>query len=404
MPRTTKRQRIVFCDCLDCADIVDTPNDHGAWEAAAKQLPPPRSLLLLLEGFNAASEAETTCEQLCTIDQIALPHFDNVARHGVSFCLASRQGASEPPLCQVLGLSAADTEAGADSSIPNMFKGMQAAVASTSTADLSASKCLGVHACTLLSGQQSSCLMAPLRSVPSSAEQHSDTPDDAEAVELPLPSVDAAAQRVLSMLRVPDQTDGQARGTQRKRNLLDSLPLAEASDAFLPDLDMLLLHIKLTDLLPNADGQGCEAADRSRRAALHWADCLLRSLNCHTGFRDSVLLHVVTSFDSSHLPPGRGLSRGGSRPVVAVGTQTDWLARVTRPKQTWQVLGLQEVQVAEQQPMMVSSCLRGVTRCDELDTYNLEGMLRSAGQGCILAERLIHEVAYKVGRALKYGA
>lgn len=87
MPRATKRQRIVFCDCLDCADFADTPNTYG-WEAAAKQLPPPKSLVVVLEGFNTAPEPASDDTAFCLVDQLFLPHMNNVARHGVTFCLA----------------------------------------------------------------------------------------------------------------------------------------------------------------------------------------------------------------------------------------------------------------------------------------------------------------------------
>lgn len=77
---------------------------------------------------------------------------------------------------------------------------------------------------------------------------------------------------------------------------------------------------------------------------------------------------------------------------------------VLRPKQTWQVLGLKDVDPDRTRPVMVSAVLRGVTRCDDVLGYNLSEMLARGGQACILAERLIHEVAYKVARAHKYGS
>jgi hypothetical protein len=91
MPRTVKRQRIVFCDCKDCEEVTSSSNDSD-WEASAKQCPPPRSLIIVMEGFNHApwpGQAQTCC----SIDGMALPHFDNVARHGVTFCAATRSGA-----------------------------------------------------------------------------------------------------------------------------------------------------------------------------------------------------------------------------------------------------------------------------------------------------------------------
>lgn len=94
MPRTSKRHRMVFCDCKDCEDIQLGPGSYE-WEAAAKQLPPPRSLILLLEGFNHSCNADAS-GACCSLDTVALPHFDNVARGGVTFCAATRSGALVP--------------------------------------------------------------------------------------------------------------------------------------------------------------------------------------------------------------------------------------------------------------------------------------------------------------------
>jgi len=95
MPRIQRRQRVVYCDCLDCAEVASAPPSH-AWEAAAKQLPPPKSLVLLLEGFNAPGEGGGGA---CALDALALPHFDNVARNGVTFCLAERRTAPGACVC-----------------------------------------------------------------------------------------------------------------------------------------------------------------------------------------------------------------------------------------------------------------------------------------------------------------
>lgn len=89
MPRSRLRQRIVFCDCRDCVDVLNQPLDY-AWERAARQTPPPRSLVLLLEGFNSGTRNEGYC---CSLDELALPHFDNVSRRGVTSCAAVPEGA-----------------------------------------------------------------------------------------------------------------------------------------------------------------------------------------------------------------------------------------------------------------------------------------------------------------------
>jgi hypothetical protein len=77
---------------------------------------------------------------------------------------------------------------------------------------------------------------------------------------------------------------------------------------------------------------------------------------------------------------------------------------VLRPKQSWQVCGLEDVNVSISQPLVVAACLRGVTRVDAVERYALEAVMQQGGQGCILLERMVHEVAYKLARAPKYGS
>lgn len=89
MPRSRTRQRIVYCDCRDCVDVSTQPVDYE-WERAARQLPPPRSLVLLLEGFNSDPSSDMSS---CGLDELALPHFNNVARRGVTCCAAVPQRA-----------------------------------------------------------------------------------------------------------------------------------------------------------------------------------------------------------------------------------------------------------------------------------------------------------------------
>lgn len=79
-------------------------------------------------------------------------------------------------------------------------------------------------------------------------------------------------------------------------------------------------------------------------------------------------------------------------------------SRVTRPQQSWQRSGLHCVQVDQRRPVAVAAYLKGVTRRDDLNTFCLQDMIHRSGQGCILVDRVIHEIAYKVARALKFGS
>lgn len=77
---------------------------------------------------------------------------------------------------------------------------------------------------------------------------------------------------------------------------------------------------------------------------------------------------------------------------------------MTRPQQSWQFCGMHIVEAQEDRPIMVAARLRGCTRVDDVEDFRLRHVLACGGQGCIPLERVIHEVAYKIARALKYGA
>lgn len=55
MPKQTPRQRIVFCDCFDCQDRPEptavSDEALAASEAVARQLPPPKGLIIYGSGF-----------------------------------------------------------------------------------------------------------------------------------------------------------------------------------------------------------------------------------------------------------------------------------------------------------------------------------------------------------------
>ena len=75
-----------------------------------------------------------------------------------------------------------------------------------------------------------------------------------------------------------------------------------------------------------------------------------------------------------------------------------------RPRQSWQFCGMHMVDMQTERPILVAARLRGSTRVDDVNDFQLGHVLTRGGQGCIPLERIIHEIAYKIARALKYGA
>jgi hypothetical protein len=77
---------------------------------------------------------------------------------------------------------------------------------------------------------------------------------------------------------------------------------------------------------------------------------------------------------------------------------------VARPKQSWQYLGEEEVQVERYKGILCIERLPGVIRKDNVDVVSVRACRERGGAACILAERLLPELAYKMGRASKYGS
>ena len=75
-----------------------------------------------------------------------------------------------------------------------------------------------------------------------------------------------------------------------------------------------------------------------------------------------------------------------------------------RPLQSFERLEGQAVSVAHDAPAVVVRRLAGVIRRDSAVGVGVQEALEKGVHGCILADRLLHEVAYKVAKAPKYGA
>ena len=86
MPKSISRQRIVFCDCFDCLDRPDAVSTSAealsAAEAAARQLPPPKALLLFGSGFIRYHGGAVNLDACC------FPHLDCVTKEGCLGLLA----------------------------------------------------------------------------------------------------------------------------------------------------------------------------------------------------------------------------------------------------------------------------------------------------------------------------
>jgi hypothetical protein len=153
------------------------------------------------------------------------------------------------------------------------------------------------------------------------------------------------------------------------------------------------------------------AAASAARAVAGWADRVLRYLNNSPEFREAVLLAVVLTPAGADLGPGllapggiplarrKGSEGGGSGGGGGGGG-----GAVPRPRQSWQQLGSGAAAADARRPALVVRRLPGVVRVDGCVRAGLAECVERGGLLGTMADRLIPEIAYKIGRAPKYGA
>ena len=195
-------------------------------------------------------------------------------------------------------------------------------------------------------------------------------------------------------------------------------------------LDILLVHVDAHTLAgSSAVAGGATAAS----AVLTWADRTLRYLNNSTAFRDSVLLTLLASPGASgpledvpsplvqrcgadvplhartprpHATPGSKAAGGdGAAPQQQQQQQQHNFrgrSSIPLPLQSWQQLGGVPLAIDVGRPLLAARRLPGVLRRDGAARFSLAEA--PCGSGAIVIDRLIPEIAYKLGRAPKYGA
>ena len=164
-------------------------------------------------------------------------------------------------------------------------------------------------------------------------------------------------------------------------------------------------------------------------SALEWLDGMVQHLNMVPGFRDKVLLLVALGWGSSRslplLQPGGGqlLSKDaqGMDPAdndlgdVGAGQlhpADSVFASVQRPTQSFEAnassagaeLPATSTALASISPLLVVRRLPAVIRVDRCTQLGVAECLQNSGDGPIAAQHLLPELAFKLGRAPKYGA
>ena len=125
MPRPATRRRIVTCDCRDCAEDEEqqaqaggiggtsSSSSIGELDAAARQSPPPKALLLVLRGFvrpappggdgvagvgvdDDENDGAGPPGSSSSLDAVHTPHLDRCAREGQLGFLAASECSATP--------------------------------------------------------------------------------------------------------------------------------------------------------------------------------------------------------------------------------------------------------------------------------------------------------------------
>ena len=159
-------------------------------------------------------------------------------------------------------------------------------------------------------------------------------------------------------------------------------------------LDLLMLYVSVGE---SGTAAGADAQYVDTCEAVAWVDELVRHVNAQPGIRDGLLLAVLLSSGGALLPTG--LLQPGGTGSGGIGS-----ADTLRPRQSWQLREDKPVAIDAGAPILAVQRLPAVVRVDACSALSLAQCAARGGNGAIQAERLIPELAYKLGRAPKYGA
>eukprot|EP00884_Botryococcus_braunii_P022256 jgi/Botrbrau1/8714/Bobra.0311s0025.1 len=171
-------------------------------------------------------------------------------------------------------------------------------------------------------------------------------------------------------------------------------------------LDLLLVHVSIGSTRPLPVDS--EAYSEAASALLGWLDDLVKCINRSPKVRQGLLLVLLLGPAPGcqiRLPAPGGtvlapLPRQGTLPDLDLGP----VFPVVRPKQSWQYLGEDAVHVEQYNGVLRIERLPGVIRKDHVELVSVREARERGSAGCILADRLLPELAYKMGRASKYGS
>lgn len=359
MPRV--RERVVpKCDCRDCQELGDTDFLYPtASTPAARQEPPPKCLVVVLSGAWQRRDSGQF-----SIDAVAHPTLDQLVQEGSLESLVfpdhARVGLATDDLALLLDLHMvtdrprAVAEGHTESALHARFSGLQCGILTNVSLPGELLEVLGVASTTFLDSA------SPFMGL--------------DGVHLTLPTPQAAAVQVSEQLGVTDVASGK---------------------------DMLMLLVDSSAAA--SDGDDMSAAT----ALLAWLDEVMHRLNKMPNFSSCVLSSLVLT--SSGRSTRAGVVDWGSTLLPGMVWQTVDGAEelpegpagfpVHKPTQSCDIPS-----TGNKACGILVRHLPGVIRQTRASCLSMEQYMEHASASTLHVKYLLPELAYKLGRAAKYGA
>jgi hypothetical protein len=391
MPRAARR-RPPPCDCLDCDADARPPPPPGSHAALARQDPPPKSVVVAIfgavvplpRGEGDAGDAEGAAGDgaaRTSLDAAACPHLDRAAADGCAGLLAFAPG--PPRGAQLLGAPAAGGAWPPAEPLEARFPGLRAALLTDDAALAAGAAAAGFAA----DGARAPLPRGGAARWPKPAAVAARLAAALGAAAAPAPRATPAS--VLAALG-GEEEEGEDGDDDEDGADVAFLVLhagAAAADVAVAEPDC-------------SDAGAAASAFAAAVAALEWADALVRALDAAPGLGGRTLLTLVLGAGAAPLPPAGRPALGGA-PLAPAGAD---FPPVRRPRQSAEFSGAAAVAPDVRRPAVVVHRLPGVVRRDGVARLVLGEVRARGGGGAILAERVLPELAYKLGRAPKYGA
>ncbi|KAL0028467.1 hypothetical protein WJX77_008505 [Trebouxia sp. C0004] len=404
MPRPKLHR--VACDCLDCEQDMSKPALSAESSAAARQDPPPKCLLVHAEP--AWPYERDTSANASTSGAAVTPYLHRLAQQGCCGLVSyqeSPQGSTMNGLAQVL-LQGQHSDP-SSSRLQVRYNQLQACFMSTcesasSIAIQAGMTILPIHSNSTSKARNSDCLSGWPHSSHMAQRAMEVLGLDASHMAQPTESHFVAGSNAsneddaadLLMLHIAQP----AESIQAQLELSESPPFSAPN---LGDLDGGHDQASLPPAPPPSTSRQSpfDGATRSAAAAYSWLNDLVSCLWRMPAFHQSVLLVLLLTN-----PHNSDLQRFQANQSADVCFEMDGFPKVARPLQSHCISNMKVASQCLAKSSLMVQHLPGVVRCDNVQSLSLTDIVKHGGGCCILAEHILPELAYKLGRAAKYGA